>query len=345
MTPSSALPSQSGTGWFCHLGRGFHCLSCRWPECRSHNRPPGAPEEPSRYLQRNPNTSSLFLTLFTTIWCYTPWSSLLTVVYCAAKSARVTGVSGVNGGTWSSKLTLFGSNLFDCSWNTARIICLFGLALLLECGKEREALISQPPLLGLECNTLVSSQVFFPYPFHHFQTSHRMLHTGVASVHIDGCHERLRRERKPSPFLVNWLYPLYELGRICGPRVWCGWCSVPPGGLSHSPLCMQNQKDTQSQDPRASSQWCLSKNKIKENSSKPRVWARNPWKSLFTCMYISFAQEQRQTLHSFKWVEVVNTLMKAVHAILVLKHRPDNLESHRLDANSTHTQRQLSYLR
>lgn len=37
--------------------------------------------------------------------------------------------------------------------------------------------------------------------------------------------------------------------------------------------------------------------------------------------------------------------MKAVHAILVLKHRPDNLESHRLDANSTHTQRQLCYLR
>lgn len=53
-TPSSALPSQSGTGWFCHLGRGFHCLSCRLPECRSHNRPPGAPEEPSRYLQRYP---------------------------------------------------------------------------------------------------------------------------------------------------------------------------------------------------------------------------------------------------------------------------------------------------
>lgn len=165
-----------------------------------------------------------------------------------------------------------------------------------------------------------------------------MLRTGAASVHIDGCHERLHRERKASPLLVNWLYPLYELGRICGPGVWCGWCSVPPGGPSRSPLCMQNQKDTQSWDPRASSQWCLSKNKIKENESKPRVWARNPSKSLFTCMYIRFAQEQRQTLHCLKWVEVVNTLMKAVHAILVLKRRPDNLESHRLDANSTHTQ-------
>lgn len=33
----------------------------------------------------------------------------------------------------------------------------------------------------------------------------------------------------------------------------------------------------------------------------------------------------------------MNTLMKAVHAILVLKHRPGNLESHRLDADSTPT--------
>lgn len=43
-------------------------------------------------------------------------------------------------------------------------------------------------------------------------------------------------------------------------------------------------------------------------------------------MYVGFAKEQRQTLHSLKWVEVVNTLMKAVHAILVLKHRSDQRE-------------------
>lgn len=35
--------------------------------------------------------------------CYIPWSSLLTVVYCAAKSARVAGVSGTKGGTWSTR--------------------------------------------------------------------------------------------------------------------------------------------------------------------------------------------------------------------------------------------------
>lgn len=43
-------------------------------------------------------------------------------------------------------------------------------------------------------------------------------------------------------------------------------------------------------------------------------------------MYVGFAKEQWQTLHSFKRVEVVDTLMKAVHAILVLEHRAEQLE-------------------
>lgn len=147
-----------------------------------------------------------------------------------------------------------------------------------------------------------------------------MLHTEAESVHTDGCHERLHTERTASLLVVKWLYPLYELGRICGPGVWCGWCSGPPGELSRSPPCMQNQKDTQFQDPRASSQLCLLRNKISANTSKLRIWARKHLKSSFTCMYVGFAKQQRQTLHSIKWVEVVNTLMKAVHAILVLRH-------------------------
>lgn len=53
---------------------------------------------------------------------------------------------------------------------------------------------------------------------------------------------------------------------------------------------------------------------------------REDLKSFFTCMYVGLAKEQRQTFHSFKRVEVVNTLMKTVHAILVLKHRSDKLD-------------------
>lgn len=41
-------------------------------------------------------------------------------------------------------------------------------------------------------------------------------------------------------------------------------------------------------------------------------------------MYVGFAEEQRQTLDPVKRVEVVNTLMKPVHAVLVLTtHQTD----------------------
>lgn len=124
------------------------------------------------------------------------------------------------------------------------------------------------PSLVLVCNILVSSQVFYPSPFHHSQTSHRTLHTEAASVHIGGCHGRQHRVRTASPRLLYCLYsllsfafaqrlPLYGSGKTCGPGVWCGWCSSPPGGQSCSPLCRQNQKGTQIQDRHASSQLYL----------------------------------------------------------------------------------------
>lgn len=38
----------------------------------------------------------------------------------------------------------------------------------------------------------------------------------------------------------------------------------------------------------------------------------------YTCVYVGLVEEQRQTLYSIKRVEVVNALMKPIHAILVL---------------------------
>lgn len=104
-TQSWALLSQSDTGWSCHLGRGFRYLSCRWSECCSHSRLLWAPEELLQSLQRKfiPLQLSIFFCFLSKCrWCNTPWSSLLTVVYWAAKSARAAGVSGTKGGTWST---------------------------------------------------------------------------------------------------------------------------------------------------------------------------------------------------------------------------------------------------
>lgn len=56
-----------------------------------------------------------------------------------------------------------------------------------------------------------------------------------------------------------------------------------------------------------------------KNKNKSMSENRLEISSLFTCVYVGLAEEQRQTLYSFKWAEVVNTLMKAVHAVLVLK--------------------------
>lgn len=124
------------------------------------------------------------------------------------------------------------------------------------------------PLLVLVCNILVSSLVFYPSPLHHSQTSHRKLHTGAVSVHSGGCRERQHTEKTASLHLLYCVYLLlsfafvqrlllYGSGKTCGPRVWCGWCSSPPGGQSCSPLCRQNQKGIQIRGRHVSSQLYL----------------------------------------------------------------------------------------
>ena len=185
------------------------------------------------------------------------------------------------------------------------------------------------PWLARVCSILVSSQVFCPCPFHRSQTSHRRLHTEAASVHIGECRERRRKGRTASGCLSHPLLssppgqkrPLYEPGRTCAPGVWCGWCSSQPGGQSRSPPCRQNQKGTRIQGRRASSRLSLRERQgEREMMIKQKRWEWT-WNHLpeFTCVYVGLAEQQRQTLHPVKGVEVVDTLVKAVHAILVLE--------------------------
>ena len=131
----------------------------------------------------------------------------------------------------------------------------------------RKALLHRP-LLGLVCNILESSQEFVPSPSHHYQTSHRTLRTVAANVHICVCRGRRHKGKTVSlhfSYHHCLLYcplssacaprlPLCASGKTCGPGVWCGWCSSPPGGQSCSPPCRRSRKGRQIQDRRASSQ-------------------------------------------------------------------------------------------
>lgn len=70
-----------------------------------------------------------------------------------------------------------------------------------------------------------------------------------------------------------------------------------------------------------------------------RLWRRcgTDKRSELTCVHACLAQEQRQTPHSVKRVEVMDILVQAVHAVLVLK-RADKVRTSRMWRLHVHAQ-------